>query len=465
MASLSTRLTLWSALVVTSTLTAALVAGGWLLRRQMISGTELLHEAEFEEVRDRLGPETAGFDARQLSDHIRAHTELDTSLYYFQIHHGTRPVLFRSDNLGTAILPYQGEARPHWTVVVPPHGRLHISEFRLGEWHVQIASALEPVDRLLHDYARVSFGLAGVIALVSLGLGYGLSRYALGPVRSLAATAHRINADNLSERMTVPASGGEIADLAQLLNRMFDRLEAAFAHARGFSAHVSHELKTPLALIRLNAEKLRPRLAADPAAEAQLDEVIGEADRMHRLIERLLFIAKAGSGTLSLALEAHNPAAVVAEFAEDARALAEDTGARFVLARNDAGQVRCEPGLVRQLLLNLATNALRVTPPGGVLTLTSRLEGGAWHLELTDEGPGVPAGELEHIFEPFVRLAPPTAVLGATACAAGEPGHGLGLAVCRSIVAAHHGRIHAENRADRAGLRIVVRLPAVPAPA
>jgi len=334
MASLSTRLTLWSALVVTGTLTAALVTGGWLLRREMIRGTDLLHEAEFKDVRPLLGPKTADFDDRQLAAQIRAHTEIDTDLYYFQIHHTARPVLFRSDNLGAAILAESGGAGPHWTAAVPPLGRLRISEFQTGTWHVQIASALAPVDRLLNDYSRISAGLAGAIALVSLGLGYGISRYALGPVRSLAHTAHRIDADNLGERMAVPVAGGEIADLARLLNRMFDRLEAAFAHARNFSANVSHELKTPLSLIRLNAEKLRPRLSADPAAEAQLDELLGETDRMHGLIERLLFIAKAGSGTLNLARAPHDPAAVVGEFAEDARALAEDTGARFTLGRS-----------------------------------------------------------------------------------------------------------------------------------
>lgn len=454
MASLSTRLTLWSALVVTGTLTTALVAGGWLLRQQMIRGTELLQKAEFEEARALLGPETREFDATQLADHIRTHTELDTDLYYFQIHHATRPVLYRSANLGAAILPYQGESPPHWTAVAPPLGRLRISEFQAGAWHVQIASALAPVDRLLNDYTRVSLGLAGAIALVSLGLGYGFSRYALGPVRSLAHTAHRINADNLGERMVVPAGGGEIADLAQLLNLMFDRLEAAFGHARRFSANVSHELKTPLALIRLNAEKLRPRLAADSAAETQLDELLGETDRMHGLIERLLFIAKAGSGTLNLTLEPHDPAAVVGEFAEDARVLAEDSGVRFTLGRNEAGRVRCDPSLVRQLLLNLATNALRVTPPGGGIELTSALAGGRWRLELSDEGPGLPAEQLERAFEPFVRFGP------AARDAEGRRGLGLGLAICRSIAETHHGRIHAEGRSDRSGLRLVVDLPA-----
>jgi signal transduction histidine kinase len=317
---------------------------------------------------------------------------------------------------------------------------------------VQIASALEPVQRLMRDYWRVSSLLVAAVALASVGLGYAFSRYALRPTATIARTAHRIDADNLGERIPVPAGGSELADLARLLNRMFDRLEASFAHARRFSADVSHELKTPLSLVRLNAEKLRPSLAADTEASARLDDLIEETGRLHTIIERLLFIAKAESGTLTLARQARDAQAVVAGFAEDAQALAEDAGVRFELAANDPGPVHCDPGLVRQLLLNLLTNALKVSPPGGVVALASRTAGGWWQLEVSDSGPGLPPGELERVFQRFVRYhrpgGPPP-----------EPGHGLGLAICRSIAELHHGRIRAENRPG-GGLSVIVEIPA-----
>jgi len=455
MRSLTARLTLWYALIVTATLGGALAAGGWLLREQMIHGADLLNDAEYEEIHGRLGPDSHAIDAGELAGRIREHTEIDAALYFFQVHDAARGVIFRSANLGPAILPDLGAGRAAWTGTVPPHGRLRISEYRSGPWHVQIASSLDPMDRLLRNYTRVAGALMAVIALASVLLGYAFSRYALGPVGAIAATARRINADNLGERIPAPRDTSELADLARLLNGMFDRLEASFAHARRFSADVSHELKTPLALVRLNAEKLRPRVAADPEAAALVDDLVEDAGRMHALIERLLFLAKAESGTLTLALQPQDPAAIVRDFAEDAGALAEDAGARFELEVVGPGRpVGCDPGLVRQLLLNLTTNALRVTPPGGLVRLKSERRDGGWRLELEDEGPGLPPGQLERIFERFARFA-------ATAESAQAPaGQGLGLAICRGIVDLHRGKIRAENRTDRSGLRMIVELPA-----
>ena len=411
----------------------------------------MLHAA----VRGRLGPDSHALDAATLADRIREHTEIDAALYFFQVHDATRGVIFRSANLGAAILPDLAAGRAAWTATVPPHGRLRLSEYHSGPWHVQIASSLDPMDRLLRNYTRVAGALMAVIALASVLLGYAFSRYALGPVGAIAATARRISADNLGERIPAPRDAGELADLARLLNGMFDRLEASFAHARRFSADVSHELKTPLALVRLNAEKLRTRVAADPESAALVDDLVEDAGRMHALIERLLFLAKAESGTLTLSLQPQDPAAVVRDFAEDAEALAEDAGARFALEPGPAGgPVRCDPGLVRQLLLNLTTNALRVTPPGGTVRLRSAQGDGRWRLELEDEGPGLPPEQLERIFERFTRFA---ATAGSDQA---NTGQGLGLAICRGIVDLHHGKIRAENRADRSGLRMIVELPA-----
>ena len=109
--------------------------------------------------------------------------------------------------------------------------------------------------------------LAAVVALVSLGLGYGISWVALRPLRDIRATARRIGAGNLGERIPVPPGRDEVAELVRLLNTTFDRLEAAFRQVRQFSADASHELRTPLTLIRLNAEQLAPEhVAADAEA-------------------------------------------------------------------------------------------------------------------------------------------------------------------------------------------------------
>ena len=452
MRSITTRLTLTFAVIVTLTTSLLLALGGWLLVHQMGDGIRLLHEAEFAEVRGRLAPDPAALSAAQLNERLRHHTEIDAALFLFQVRALDGTVVFRSLNLGDTLLPPAAKTdASHRVVSVAPHGRLLISEFAAGPWQVQIASPLAMNERLLAGFLKIS-GVLLVLALVAgAGLGYGFTRLALHPVRVIQQTARRIRADNLGERIPVPRTRDEIAALAELLNQMFDRLEISFNQVRRFTADASHELKTPLALLRLNAEKLRARVAADPEAAAEAGELLEEADRLHRIIELLLFLAKADAGVLDPAMQPGNPQTLLTPLAEDAGALAEDRDVRFALVRNDPGQVRVEPTLLRQLLLNLLNNALKVSAPGSTLTMSSTCADGRWVITLADEGPGLPADQLERVFERFVRHDHGSGA---------KSGLGLGLAICRSIAELHGGTIRAANRRDRTGLIITVDLPA-----
>lgn len=450
MKSLTFRLALAFTVIVTTTTALLLALGGWLLSRQMINGMELLHEAEFEEVRGRLEPNPAALTPEEVVDRITEHTEIDAALFFFQVHQSSGEVVFRSINLGETMLPDPGDESSHWSINVVPHGRLLISEFVDGPWHVQIASPLEPTQRLLADYAQVSGLLLGLVLILSAGLGYGFARLALNPVRSIQQTAARIRADNLGERIPVPATGDEISALADLLNQMFDRLEVSFNQVRRFTADASHELKTPLALIRLSAERIRTRVSDDEEANAELGELLEEVNRLNQIIEMLLFLAKSDAGVLSPEFRRESLPLFMAAVAEDAAVLAEDKGVLFELAANELGHARFQPTLIRQLLLNLINNALNVSVRGSRLTLASECKDGWWKLKVTDSGPGLPEEQLEKIFERFVRYEH----------MAGEGrGHGLGLAICRSIVELHGGTIAAANRRDGRGLQVMVSLP------
>lgn len=451
MTSLSWRLTVGFALAVTITVMAALFTGRWLLAREMVDGLQMLHAAEFNEVLQQLGGAPGRLAEDDLIRRMTAHSAADENLFFFQVHEHSGRVLFRSPTLGEAILPDLSAGGDHWTMEVPPHGRIYISEFTRDGMHFEIGSRLRPTERLLAKYLRVSFGLTGLVALASLGLGYGISRVALRPLRAIKTTAQRIGAENLGERIPVPPGRDEVADLTRLLNAMFDRLETAFRQVRQFSADASHELKTPLALVRLNAERLRGELAADPARAALVDNLLDEADAMQRVIDGLLFLAKAESGTLQLQRARQDTATFIAGVAEDVSPLTEDRGLKLRVTRNEAGEAAFDRGLMRQLLFNVLSNAVTASPPGGTITLDSRIEGGRWCLDVTDEGPGLPAGELERVFERFVQLPRPGATAGG--------GHGLGLAICRGIARRHGGEVRARNRPDRPGLVLVIELP------
>jgi signal transduction histidine kinase len=445
------RLTLRFAGLVTATTAGVLAIGGWLLGREALHSVELLHAIEFKELRTLIG-DSPTLTADELTRRISRDVESDAALYFIQVHSERGEVMFRSPNLGTNVLPDLSGRDQHWTFDLPGIGPVHISEFNEGPWHVQVASPLAPTRRLLRDYFELAAILVAVVAAAGLGLGYAFSRLTLRPVRAIEQTARRIGADTLGERIPVPPGRDELAALTVLLNQMFDRLEASFDQVRRFTADASHELKTPLALVRLNAEKLRPRLAGDPEGRSTLEDLLEEISQLHQIIESLLFLSRAESGALAPKARVVEIPAFVRDLAEDAIALAQDRGVTFVVGEVPPGELSGEPTLLRQMFLNLVTNALAVTPPAGTIALAVAPTEDGWRFTLRDEGPGLPTEQLERIFERFVRFDSPE---GRT----GTRGHGLGLAICRSIARMHGGTIRAENRSDRPGLELTVELP------
>lgn len=454
MRSFTFRITCRFASLVTATTAGVLIVGGFLLDHEIEHGLELLHDIEVHELGELIGRD-ASLDADAIADRIKHDADGDAALFVIQVANRNGDVLFRSDNLGEAILPTTPAGTAHWTTRLP-FGRVHVSRYSLDPWIILIGSPLEPSERLLRDYARMCVPLLIGVGLLSMALGYAFSRATLKPIRAIEATANRIRADNLAERIPVPSGRDELASLTQLLNQMFDRLQSSFDQVRRFTADASHELKTPLALIRLNAEKLRPRLGNDSDALASLGDILEEITRLHQVIDRLLFLAKSESGALTLAARSVELQPMLVAFAEDAEALAEDRGVRFAVGKNVAGEIKAEPDLLRQLLLNLIANAVAVSARGGLVQLDSFPHEQEWRLVITDEGPGIPAAQLPRIFERFVRFDRPNASPEV------RVGHGLGLSISKSIVQLHRGTIRAENRTDRSGLRVIVSLPFEP---
>ena len=451
MRTFSQRLMLRFAALVSVTSALVLAAGCWLLDRELRRNLELLHGTEHAELRLLLGsgpPLTPEETARR----IGRDAENDATLFLVQVRDPAGRVLFRSRNLGAAELPPLPAGTVHGEVELPGVGPLFVSEFPGEGWRLIIASSLGIVDGLLWDYARISLLLLAGVVAVGLGLGYAFSRVTLRPLRLIAETANRIRSDNLSERIPAPGGRDELASLARLLNQMFDRLQSAFEQVGRFAADVSHEVKTPLSLIRLNAERLRGRVAADPEAVAAVADILEEIDRINHVADRLLFLARAESGALQCTLRPAAVGSLLGPLAEDAQVLAADRGVRLVVEAETDAEIRADPGLLRQLLLNVLSNAISVTPPGGEVRLRSAPAEEGWRFEVLDEGPGLPPEQLARLFERFVRFERRD---GGT-----RPGHGLGLAISRSIAQLHGGSIRAVNRADRSGLRIEVELPA-----
>ena len=452
MTSLGSRLTLWYVMVVTATVIAALFMGRWLLERQLIRGIDLLNEAEFREIVDRVEKNQSIMPDQEVLDRIAAHSVIDAPLYFFQLRNHSGEVVFRSANMGEAVLPENPKGRPNWTTYAAPLGYVRAGEFKLGPMHLQIAATMQGMQRSLRSYFQVCLAMLGVVVTCSVFFGYWLSRLALDPVRRIQLAAKRINAENLSERITVNSRKDEIADLARLLNEMFDRLESSFDRLWRFAADASHELKTPLSLIRLQSEKLVLQGDLTPNQTDALQQQLESISKLDSVIEKLLFLAKSEVGAIKLNLRRLRTNDLIDSVAEDAKALCDEAKVTFTVSRTEDLDATFDAVLLRQVLLNLITNALHVMPQGGQISISSIRVGNRWRVVVEDTGPGLPEDRIHDVFEPFVRV--PRDVLRER-----QGGAGLGLAICRSILDLHHGTIFAENRKPDCGLRVIFEIP------
>jgi signal transduction histidine kinase len=452
MRSLGSRLTYWYVLVVSATVILSLFVGRWLLERELIRGMDLLNGAEFQEIVDRVEKKGQLMPESEVLQRIAAHSKIDAPLYFFQLRDSTGEVVFRSANMGDAVLPENPAGQTNTTRSAAALDYVRIAEFKMGPMKLQIAASLRDAHRLLHSYFQVSLGMLGVAAALSVFFGYRLSRLALDPVRRIQLTAQRISAENLSERIPVDNSKDEIAALSRLLNQMFDRLEISFDRLWRFAADASHELKTPLSLIRLQSEKLLLHGQLSSSQHEAVQQQLESITRLDSVIEKLLFLAKSEVGGIKLNLRRQSTHELISAVTEDARALCEDALVEFELRETRDMEATFDAILLRQVILNLLTNALHVTPKGGYIALSSSCAAGHWRVVMEDTGPGLPIDRVCDVFEPFVRV-PEEAGNETT------DGAGLGLAICRSILDLHHGQIRAENRDPGPGLRVIFEIP------
>jgi len=449
MKTLGARLALLYSLVSTLTLFGLLATGYYLLNRHLIRGLDLLNSTEFERVKTHLWALSA-LPSEQDNPRAAEASSPDSLSFMLEILKPERGVVFSSPNLAGKHLPQSGAAEA-FSATVPGIGELRIGRFFYSGFEARVATPMAPVHKVMDGYAQVSLVLVCLILLASLASGLILSHIALKPVRLIQETANRIRSDNLSERIPVSDVQDEISGLARLLNEMFDRLESSFQQVLRFSAEASHELKTPLSLVRLHSEKLLTEGGLTAEQEEAVQIQLEEISHLNQIIEELLFLSRAEAQAIDTNFRSEDPSAFLKAFVADARMLAEHAGVRFEETIEGSDQVRFDPKWMRQVLLNLITNALKFSPQGSLLTLESDLTVDAWRLAVEDEGPGVAPDQQKRIFERFFRIDPESS--------ASKSGSGLGLAICLSIIELHDGVIHAETGKRKSGLRVVCEIP------
>ena len=314
-----------------------------------------------------------------------------------------------------------------------------------------------PLDNLTFDPAlilRAMGVVAPLVVLLAAVLGYWLAGRALAPVESITDEVDAItDGRSLHRRLAVPLSADEISRLALTLNRMLARLEQSFGSLHRFTADASHELKTPLMVLRAGVERALTHPGTPPDALGALDETLEQINQMSEMVDNLLTLARADEGRAPLAVEPCDLRDLVAEASETAGMLAEagEVSVTTTIPK-DPVALPVDRHRIRELLLNLVTNAVKYTPPGGRVDLELADGGTDVTLLVRDSGIGIAPGDLPHIFDRFWRADPARSRTG------DRPGVGLGLSITKWIAEAHGGSITVQSRPGR-GTAFTVTLP------
>jgi two-component system, OmpR family, sensor kinase len=331
----------------------------------------------------------------------------------------------------------------------PVEGRLLVTRTGDGDVLVVGASLEDQRDAITGLASLLLIGIPAAVALASI-VGWFVAGAALRPVERMRQEADAISASEPGRRLPLPATGDELSRLAASLNRMLGRLQEAMEQERRFVADASHELRTPLANLRAEVDLALRRARTADELGAALRSVREETERLGRLAEDLLVLARLSEDGLHLRREPTDLGRLVAETADSFAGRAENLGVELV-TEADGDIVALVDGLrIRQALGNLLDNALRSTPRGGRVTAMAMATPDGPTLEVIDTGAGFPAEFIATAGEGFRR---PDLARERT-----SGGAGLGLAIVRAIVDAHGGALHIENAAE-GGARVAISLP------
>ncbi len=364
-------------------------------------------------------------------------------------------VIYASAGMAALRMPDQRarEAKPFYA-------KLHDEEFRVlrepinvagRTYEIEVATYTEDFDRATDRFRKVLYSIApAFLVLAALG-GYWISRRALAPVGKIIGDARRIGVTSLSERLTVSRSGDELERLTDTLNEMLGRLEASFQRVIQFTADASHELRTPISVMRANAEITLRKPRTESEYREALSQILGETESLSRLVEQLLDLARADSGATALAMVRTNLNEALRKAYRQAQVLAEQKDLKITAQLPEQPVwVPGDAAALERLFLIFIENALKYTPPGGHVDVRLRSQEGLAITEIRDSGIGIAAHDIPHIFERFYQADPSRS--------RANGGRGLGLAIGRWIAQTHGGDISVESEIAK-GSSFQIRLP------
>jgi len=447
------RLTLWYAAVMAAALLAFAGWMWWSVRQYLAVSADTRIASRLQGLRTAIETEA--------DESVNA---LKEELHEFAVEMPEGELTAVRGRGGRDLLQPAGIAEPVlWSAPEQRIGDMHIGAIRYrafrtrivvkGEMYdLAVATSTLEADQFLAQFRWLLIAAAPILVLIASGGGYWMSRRALAPVDRLTTAARRISVDNLSQRLAIEPTGDELERLGITWNEMIGRLDDAVQRIRQFTADASHELRTPIAVIRTSAE-LALRRERDPAEYRRaLENIHRESEWMTHLAEDLLLLARADSGTLMLRTQPLDVNAVVRGAADQAAPIAEVRRIR-INTRFVGGDVvvNGDERALHRVMTVLVENALQHTPPEGTIQIMTSTAEDVVMIEVQNSGDGVRPEDLPHIFERFYRGDP---------ARTRQNGAGVGLAIARSITEAHGGQIEVESTPGE-GAQFRVRLPLI----
>ncbi|MEO5913260.1 MAG: HAMP domain-containing sensor histidine kinase [Luteolibacter sp.] len=355
-------------------------------------------------------------------------------------------ILYQSSNLKGALLG--GALGRTQTIKVAGHSA-RVGAWRVDPYVVRIGARLNVIQRFLKD---LGIGFATALPAVGLVVFFGglwLGRRAVSPVAKLSAAAERISANNPMERLPQPAARDEIAKLTEVLNRSFDRLQDSYEIATRFSADASHQLKTPVAILRAGLDHLSRATDLSEAQSAEVSMLRQQTRRLTSLIEDLLLLAQADAGRMFLEKEDLDLKILIQAASDDLQALVEGKEITVEEDLPDSLPVNVDRRLVSMVLQNLVENAAKYTSPGGIVRIAGFQEPEWLVVRISNTGKDIPEEDREHIFERFRR---------GSSVGGDVRGYGLGLNIAKELLRAHGGELRL-NDSEAGWIEFEFRLP------
>jgi signal transduction histidine kinase len=404
-------------------------------------------------VEEFLGEHVPRFSLSRIQAELKTHAALQPD--YLQISDDRMGIMFQSPSLA----PYERETARnpgprYWTgnAAGRPLRILIVRRPIAGhEYELRLASDLSSPLEILRRFSVILLLTFPVVMAAAIAAGHWMAGRALSPVLAITTAARSIDTTDLGRRIKVPDGHDELQFLAETLNCMLQRIEDGFARTTQFVANASHELRTPVAVIRATAEVALLRPPSTGSDRLALQRILREAEKNTVLLEDMLSLARIDSG-VSLRLAKVDLAEIVGVTCEHFAPLATKRGVTLHWASPPALQwVWAEASHLKRLVLILLDNATKYTPRGGRIDVSvDDSMGDQASFQVKDSGIGISDADLPHIFERFYRADP--------ARNREEGGSGLGLSIARWIAEAHHGAIHAESSVGR-GSTFRVALP------